>query len=361
MKLAAQSFTILTLLAVILLPPARSRLTDESRGDMPDMVSTLPSSGPVAASEIEQQIAEADLIAAGTITSVSEAEGDMMTVSPEARADADQLMLAQVRVLRTLAGEAPDGELRVLFLRGRLPSRPWLVFEDGQTLLLFLRQTPNGYVPVMVTGSGLETLPNLEPPRTTANRNQAVAHELDQLILHADTDSGIFSQAVSARSDVPAALDLDALDAATDDPVRRLAGVVVALARQQPEALQQLHDLGDTSALQTTELWIQLVRRISELRQPGSLSALTQLVRGRDATLAQAAVIALRQLHDRSAIPVLVEALNSANQETRYQAVMGLAELEPDVNGGPSWSVYQSDEQRYLRLWQQWWDASHTG
>lgn len=361
MRQSAPPATVLIILGMLLLLPPHPRSIDESRGFMPQMASTLPSSGPVPYSDFEQEVTTADVIIAGSVTAVSETDGPLTLVSPEARADEDQLMVAQVRVLRTLSGNPQGSNIRVLFLRGKLPSRPWRVLSEGQTVLLFLKNTERGYVLTVPTGSTIETLRDIAAPELTLNRTQAVARELEQIIVNADTTSDMFNQAVTARSELSEPVALDEIHTpAMNDPVRRLAWVVVALANQQPEALQMLTELPENSNLRNSELWSQLVRRVSELRQAAAVPDLAQLIQSSNSALARAAVVALRQLHDRSTIPHLVAALDNADQQVRYQAVMGLAELEPGVNGGPAWSVYQSDEQRYLQMWKRWWSEAPT-
>jgi hypothetical protein len=271
-------------------------------------------------------------------------------------------MVAQVRVLRVLSGSPQGSEIRVLFLRGTVPSRPWRVLSEGQTVLLFLKNTAHGYVLVVPTGSPIGTLREIAAPHATLNRTQAVARELEQILIHADTTSPLFTQAVTARSALPEPIALDQIHLpAMPDPVRRLAWVVVALANQQPEALQLLIALLDNANLRHSALWSLLVRHVGELRQAAAIPDLARLIQSSDAALAGAAVVALRQLHDRSTLPHLVAALDHTDQAVRYQAVMGLAELEPGMNGGPAWSVYQSDEQRYLHMWKRWWSEASKG
>ncbi len=94
------------------------------------------------------------------------------------------------------------------------------------------------------------------------------------------------------------------------------------------------------------------------MHAPRARPQLASLMRSHVPSLALAAAMALRQLGIRAAQPDLIHALDHPNQEVRYQAVMGLAELEPGVGEAPSFPLYQRNEGYYLRLWKRWGQQS---
>jgi len=318
-------------------------------------------SGVDPAIDLEQKIASADLIIAATVTKVSDADGTVSLVSPEAHSDSDKLRQAEVAILRLLTGTPDESPVRVFFLEGEMPGRPWAGLAQGQTVLLFLRSTAHGYIPVDPTESPIETFPAIVPPTAGVSRTEAVTHELEQIILTANPEShaGLITRVSIARASLRGDVNLELLDAPVlQDPLRRIAWVAIALAEGKVEALSEVASLFAVSRTDAQALRSLLLVKVSEVRAPAARPQLTALLHGSIVELAPAAAVALRQIHDPSTEPDLIKALDNADQEVRYQALMGLAELEPGVEGGPSFDVYCSDESKYLQLWKQWWVTS---
>lgn len=325
----------------------------------------MPSGGPVPAADLETEIQNADLIVAATVTWVRDASGPVSLVSTQARLTDDQLREAEVAVIRTLAGRHRDGPLHVFFLIGKAPSRPWMELAEGETVLLVLRSTNGAYVPQAPARHLIHTLSDIAPPPAGASRRKALAHELEQILLAADPDSelNVIMEASQARAGLLENIDLRLLDTpALQIPARRAAWVFVALARGQAGALGELSMLfAHLPPPPADVLWSLMAQKVSELRAPVAYSQLAALVRSTSPELARAAAMALRQLHERAAIPSLISALNHPDQQVRYQAVMGLAELEPGVGLGPSFDLYRINEPDYIERWKQWWASSGHG
>jgi len=319
-------------------------------------------SAPVPADDIAHEIASADLIVVATVTKISDASEPVSLVSPQARPHDDLLRVAELAVVRTLAGEHDCDTARVFFLVGKAPSRPWMELTQGQTVLLFLRSAGGAYVPVVPTGNPIQTLQDIASPPAGTSRTQAVVHELEQIILTADPGSSmsLVVQATRARAGLQGDLDLHLLGTpALQYGVRRTAWVSIALAEAKIEVLSEVAPLFAAPATDATEaLRSLLIQKLSEIRTPAARQQLAALSQNARVDLARAAASALRQLHHPAAIPDLIEMLNNADLEVRYQAVMGLAELEPGVEAGPAFEVYRSDESRYLERWKQWWESS---
>ena len=317
---------------------------------------------PVPAFDLTPEITGADLILVGTVAAVSDSNAPVSLVSPQAEPANHQVREAELVVVRTLAGDCATGTARVFFLTGKAPSRSWMELTGGQTVLLFLRVNGETYVPVNPIGNAIQTLTEIGPPAAGSSRTQAVAHELEQIILTADPDSGadLIVHASLARVALRADLDHHLLGTpALQNPLRRAAWVAIALAEGKAEVLDDVPALFTDAARPPADVLLNLiVQKVSHLREPAARGQLSALLRGSRAELARAAAVSLRQLHDRAVMPDLIEALDNADQEIRYQAVMGLAELEPSVEGGPSYELYRLDESRYIRLWKQWWESS---
>jgi len=74
------------------------------------------SAGPVPADALLEDIRAADLVVAGTVQDVRDADGDPSVVSSAARPDRDRLRSAAIEILRILAGNAQGPTLEALFL-----------------------------------------------------------------------------------------------------------------------------------------------------------------------------------------------------------------------------------------------------
>ncbi|MDX2098927.1 MAG: hypothetical protein SFW36_14215 [Leptolyngbyaceae cyanobacterium bins.59] len=322
----------------------------------------IPASGPVPATDLNQEITNADLIVVAQIAKVSDATGQVSLVSKQAQPTYDRLRQAELNAIRVIAGKSNSGSLRVFFLEGKVPSRPWLTLTPGQTVLLFLRSTEQAYIPVIPTGDPIQTLREIEPLRSNATKLQAVAHELEQIILTANpvSASNLIIKATEARVELRTDVNLDLLNTSVlQDPIRRTAWIAVALAENKVEALEELPSLFTTPASQPIEVLRGIiVQKIGELRVQAALPQLALLLKNQKVDLARAAAIALRQIHDPVIVPDLIPGLDYPDQEVRYQVVMGLAELYPNVEAGPSFDLYRENEAYYIQKWKQWWQQN---
>jgi hypothetical protein len=331
------------------------------------------SAPPPRALTLAAAIASADLIIVGIVTRVSEAAGALSIVSREAEPAYDQLGEAEVAVVRTLAGEAATDPLRVFFLVGKVPSRPWGLLARGQTVLLFLRSTEGGYVPVAPSERPIQAVRSLSAPDAGTSRVERVTNELEQVVLTTDpvVPAREMVRAAVARASLPGNLDLRALSSPPlRDPARRAAWVAIALTEQKIAALDEVRSLfslaaalsdgGETERPSGEALRSLVCEAVSGLRVPAARAGLAGLLHGPNGELARAAAVALRRLHDPAAAPDLLTALDHPDQGVRYQAVMGLAELEPSVDGGPAFELFRKDELRYIERWKQWWRSANN-
>jgi hypothetical protein len=313
----------------------------------------------VPASDLPGQIAGADLIVVARVERVRAAAGSLALVSPEARPEYDELRQADLRVLRVLAGAPPSDQPRLFFLAGRVPSRPWLTLAEGQTALLMLRVAQAGYVPVTPTGSALPALADAAAPPPGTAPAQAVAREVEQIILTGGpaVDEGLIERAATARLELPGPVELGRLDH-LPPPVapRRAAWIALALAAGQEEALALVPTLFDGPPSPALEALQGLaVQQIDRDWPRSARPRLVALVWHERPLVARAAAAALRRLGDPAAAADLIGALDHPDQLVRYDAVMGLAALEPTVDAGPSLETFRADEARYIQTWKTWW------
>jgi hypothetical protein len=328
---------------------------------LPAIVSAM--AAPMPNVDLAADSEKADLIVAGTIVRISPASEPVFLVSAQANSVDDQLYQAELSVARSLAGAPAQGSLTVFFLRGRSPSRFWLELNPSDTVLLFLRHVQGGFVPLTTTGAPIRTLANLELPPAGASRIEAVAHELEQIILKADPVSNLATlvQASVARASMRRPVNLGLLqEAGLDNRTRRLAWVGIALSAGQFQAVAEFERLASSADWSPDpSLARVIVEGTSQLRDPAARPQLAQLMQSRAPGIALAAAMALRQLRTRAAEPDLIRGLDHPDENVRYQAVMGLAELEPSVGEAPSFLLYQRNEAYYLEQWKRWGRQSH--
>jgi hypothetical protein len=317
-------------------------------------------SPPLQTLDLAGEIANADLIVVATVISFRAMSRPVSLVSLHASPTDDRLYQADLNIVRILAGEPVSHSLGVFCLQGKLPSRPWMTLTPEQTVLLFLRATADGnYVPVVPTGTAIQTLPHLAPLPGEASRTQAVAHELEQIILVVDPIAQIdlMIQATTARTSIRSPINLKLLATPIlQNPTRRAAWIAIALAEGEVEVLPEVLPLFAQSVPPGIDVFQHLIaQQIRALRNPAARPYLATLLHSSRLEFVQAAIVALRQLHDPATLSDLMLALNHQNQEVRYQAVMGLAELEPTVQAGPAYQIYCKNEPAYLDCWQRWW------
>jgi hypothetical protein len=314
---------------------------------------------PVSEINIAGELEAAACIVAGTVTGVSDANESVSLVSAEARPGQDQLCKAEIAVIRAIAGERPDDLLTVFFLRGTTPGRSWKELAAGQTVLLFLRPVAGGYVPVASSDNPIQTLPGIDDPPPSLGKTHAVAHELEQIVLQADPALNLemIVNATMARAQVDAIVDLGLLE--TDrlrNSVRRLAWIAIALGQRQFDALKYLPALiEDKALLHAPALERTLIQGVTMQVSPAARPYLAALIQSSNPDIAVAAAMALRQLHSSEALADLALGLSHADVRVRYQSVMGLSELEPTIEAGPSFDLFQESESYYLNRWKQWW------
>jgi HEAT repeat protein len=72
----------------------------------------------------------------------------------------------------------------------------------------------------------------------------------------------------------------------------------------------------------------------------------------------ESAIHALRTIQSAKAIPVFIRALDDRVQLVRYDAVLGLAEIEHNWTLAPAVDAFKADERKYIGAWKSWWQTS---
>lgn len=90
------------------------------------------------------------------------------------------------------------------------------------------------------------------------------------------------------------------------------------------------------------------------VRDERAIPALGQLLNSSHAEVRRAAASALRHIGSWSAVPALSPVLWDSDRESRYYAVIGLAEITKQDEWRPLMDAFASNEGYYLAHWRDW-------
>ncbi len=85
-----------------------------------------------------------------------------------------------------------------------------------------------------------------------------------------------------------------------------------------------------------------------------SVPMVVELLKSPDPQIRRATASALRRTGSEKAISALSSLLGDSDLETRYYAVVGLAEITGQTDWRPNMDDFASDQQRYLNHWRDW-------
>jgi hypothetical protein len=86
---------------------------------------------------------------------------------------------------------------------------------------------------------------------------------------------------------------------------------------------------------------------------PRAAPALARLLNSTDVEKRRIATSALGRTHSMEATESLNKALDDKDQQVRYNAVTGLAQITGETDGMPSLEHFQKNEQHYLAHWRE--------
>jgi hypothetical protein len=105
------------------------------------------------------------------------------------------------------------------------------------------------------------------------------------------------------------------------------------------------------------ELFLSVIA--NEVKDPEAAPALGSLLHSEDTATRRAAAEALWHSASASATPDLVRALQDQDEQVRFYAVRGLADINAQSNWGPSSEEFRENQQQYLSHWQEWAASQH--
>lgn len=321
---------------------------------------------PVPILNLPQLTQDAQLIFAGQVISTREIEhgefkirGNMVYASR---------MAATLRVDRAFKGAA-GAEISVRFFSTGVNTGYRGVVEDEYGVF-FLRRAPEGFV-----------FASPYYPFVIA-RKEACASKGDALSrVVAEIQCVLRSEAATTRQRVEAIQSLESVKTAAASAVLRSA------MKEQPATVNQLAawellQRGDISALPLAEKSLQESPHIEikdtgfsmstgwsvvldEIKDRRAAPALIRMLKTPDAPTRCALLRALAQTGVEDAIEPLAQALDDADQQVRWYAVMALAEFagqdESEGEWYPSMEKFKTDERLYIDHWREWATRRKTG
>jgi hypothetical protein len=322
--------------------------------------------GGVPAFSIQRLVAQSDLIVVARISQVSKIADVQVNIHGQIY-PAD-MMEAVAEVEETLKGEPTDSTLAIRFAAPISPSGSvgYGSLVSQQDRLLFLRKTPGGgyepsdpYYPSLPATRTGDASPN---PIPDVNRPKPE-----------EVEAGIVSiecRTISAESEKPSAR-LEAIWSlnGVDGPCLRIAlhnafessnqdlrlTAAMALLRRNDiqvlgTAIREAEQLPMDSYLR-----LNLASAIRDgIRSEGAVSEIVPMLKSKDAQMRRAAASALHNIGTISCVPGLVIALRDEDKDTRYYAVIGLAEIEGKPDQKPSMADFDQNPSPYVNYWQAW-------
>ncbi|MEK6320394.1 MAG: HEAT repeat domain-containing protein [Acidobacteriota bacterium] len=314
----------------------------------------LAVAGPIPALNLQDLVRDSDLIAVGRVAAVQEAE--RANIDADGQSISARQMIATVEIYRVVKGRPDETSIRVGFLVPEIPLG-YAGIAAPQFGMFFLRRSAkreyvvvNPYYPFVVASTNAPLGKGSDLDRVTA--------EVAQVLVVPGASPDERRRAIDVLARVNTNLATVALRSAAKDrnaPVR-LKAAAVLLRRDDASILSSVEDVLvnppqgiDPGLLRSLAFAIQ-----DGIKNHESIPVLVRLLRARDVQTRRAAAAALRHTEADAAIAPLSEALEDADREVRYHAVLGLAIITGQTEWGPAIDQFERDEHRYMTYWREW-------
>lgn len=310
---------------------------------------------PVPVLHVADLVREADVVAVGTITSISEV-GSTLIDTPTNLGKVRARVISGDLVVDQILKGTPD--ITKITFQFYLPEEPigYSGVAPSSYRIFFLKRRGNHYEFVSPYYPSVVAFPK---PRievgTTLDR---VAMAVATVLRSRNASPQSKREAIQVLWDIKSPVSVSALRPTLQetDPSLRLSAAAALLAADEVSALAIAEEAllhGDRSV--SSELLHNLRVGLSQgVMNEAAIPALTRLLHAGDTETRRAASAALRNTRSPSAIISLATALDDSDFEVRLYAVIGLAEITGQSEWGPSWDGFAADEGRYLRHWKEW-------
>jgi len=271
--------------------------------------------------------------------------------------EADAYM-AELVVKGTIKGSATDR----LSVKYALPKQfvGYQGLREG-TRLVFLRKTATGYT---VADPYYPDFPAVEPPPRSYGHDQSGTSEevLRQMVAVVASELATVAQkweilrvdyALPTNSEVVGAFR-EGLSGTNDTELQqRLEGELIRMG-DIGELPRVVRALSNGLATHNERMWLLYVIGY-DLKDPRSVPMLQPLLRSDDNSLREAAARALWHIADPAVLPSLARALGDPDDQVRFYAVRGCADIANEAAwGGPSETEFHEHEEKYLEHWEAW-------
>lgn len=294
---------------------------------------------------------EADYIVVGQVIALRE-EG-RVNINEQGQSIPARQMIATLRVDRVLKGQAT---LTTISIRFFLPEAPlgYKGIAAAQFGMFFLRETSqqgyavlNPYHPFIVAAP--------DTPFRDGNILDQVIAEVIQVLVTSRVSPNERKQAIDILSGIETAATTAALQQAARnlDISLRLQAAAALLRRSDITVLNMVGDalLHPPQNIERNLLSSLAFAIQDGVKDPQAIPMLTKLLKASDVQTRRGAAAALRHTRVDVAIEPLSIALQDSDREVRYHAVLGLATITGQTEWGPTFNLFEQDEQRYLTYW----------
>lgn len=307
-------------------------------------------SSPISPLDLSALSDGADLIAIGRVTTVS--EGGSTTIDLQNRSLPARRMVALLTVNNILKGQANSSTLNFRFLVSEGPIG-YKGIPTNQVRTFFLRETSpqeyeilNPYYPFIVASE--EATPDGGSPL------DKIVANLAHLVLTPTASLDDRMEAISALSSVKTEAATSALRQGAQDQNTSL-GLAAAAALLRRNDITTL-DMVVKSLLEPSQdindsVRADVIFSLDRIKDSRAIPALVRLVTAGDVETRRRAAAALRHTGSPDAKAALAKALDDSDQDVRYSAVTGLAEITGETQGMPSIEVFKQNESPYLAHW----------
>lgn len=307
-------------------------------------------STPVSPLDLSALTDGADLIAVGRVTMVSE-EGST-TIDIQNRSIPARRMVALLTVNSILKGQADSSTVNFNFLISEV-AIGYKGIPNSQVEMFFLRKTAsqgyailNPYYPFIVAAENA-------PPAEGAPLDKVVAN-LAQLLVTPAASFDNRLEAIRVLSSVKTEAATSSLrqGAQEENASLRLEAAAALLRRNDISTLDMVaNSLLEPSSDINDSVRGDVVFALDNIKDPRAIPALSRLLTAGDVETRRRAAAALRHTGSPDAKAALAKALDDNDQDVRYSAVTGLAEITGETQGMPSIEVFKKNESPYLAHW----------
>lgn len=320
----------------------------------------LTTNGPVPLIDLAKLVRNSDVIAVGQVTKVSdEGEASAQTQEQNSQCGPVHQVVASLRLDRVLSGQTNGSDISVRFLvpesqNGGATSGGIEVGKRG-VFFLSMNSTPEGYsfadpyYPMVVAAA------DAPPVGAGSTLFDQVVAEVTHVLISPGASQSERVEAIRALEFVKTRTAIIALRRAAKDSNTMLRlHAMAALLRHNDTTM--LDEVVDTLLNPPPDVPKNLVDGLgysirAGIKDPQAVPALVRLLESPEAEKRRIAITTLGQTRSQAATASLTKALDDPDQEVRYNAVVGLAQVTGETDGMPSLEFFKQNEQRYLTHW----------